>query len=354
MKKEKICFFVHTEYHLLLSIHALLTQYSDSSRYEVEFILKRTTKSPRLKLDLDFSSLPCKYRFLDFDLKLNTLLKAEEKQKLDEVLQLEFAEFNFFQEQDPITLIILHHYKKKGTKINLFQDGLKPYIAHSMSFSPTLWVNNIKQNLWIRKNGYTVSNWFSFINSKMYGFLKEIDQLYLTFPQSYINWNKLPVKTMSLDYTPDFVAVLKKVFQWDEALLEKRERVIFFMNQPMHDDGTFEVSVLKKLQHNYPGSTIYIKNHPITTQVKLNAYKTLDNVEIINSKIPAELFISQLENSIVLSVCSTSMFINNPDCKFYYIFAVKEQNNIERLKKYSVINPSEHIITASNLEEIEF
>lgn len=352
--KEKICFFVHTEYHLLLSIHALLTMYSDTNRYEVEFILKRTSKSPRLKLDLDFAHLPCKYRFLDFDLNLNTLLASKEKERLHEVLELKFSEFNFFQEQDPVTLIIIKHYKKSGTRINLFQDGLKPYIAHSMSFSPSLWINNIKQNLWIRKNGYPVSNWFSFINSKMYGFLKDIDQLYLTFPAAYINWKKLPIVPVSLHYTPELVGVLKKVFKWEDSLLKERSKVIFFMNQPMHDDGSFEVNVLEQLQLSFPDSKIYIKNHPITSQTKLNAYKKLRNVEIINSKIPAELFISQLEDSIVLSVCSTSMFIDNSSCKFYYIFAVKEQNNIKRLEKYSVINPTEHVITAKSVAEIKF
>lgn len=350
--KKRICFFVHTEYHLLLSIHALLTRFSDSNQFEVEIILKRTSKSTRLKQDLDFSSLPCKYRFLD--LNLDNLLNAEEKQKLNGILQLEFTEFNFFQEQDPITLIVINQYKKKGVKINLFQDGLKPYIAHSMSFSPALWSNNIKQNIWIRKNGYIVSSWFSFINSKMYGFLKEIDQLYLTFPKSFINWKNLPICAMNLEYTTEFIEVLKKVFQWEEDLLEKRKKVIFFMNQPMHDDGTFEVSVLEKLQLRYPGSKIYIKNHPLTSKVKLEAYKKLDNIKIINSKIPAELFISQLEESIILSVCSTSMFINNPNCKFYYLFNIKEDNNIVRLKKYKVINPTTHVVTANSVTELNF
>jgi hypothetical protein len=148
--------------------------------------------------------------------------------------------------------------------------------------------------------------------------------------------------------------MLKKIFKWDDALLPERNRVIFFMNQPMHDDGSFEVNILKHLEIKYPGSTIYIKNHPLTSQVKLKAYTALKRVKIIDSKIPAELFISQLTDSIVFSVLSTSMFINNPSCKFYYIFAIQEHNNIERLKKYSVINPSKHVVNVNHVDAIEF
>lgn len=352
--KEHLCFFVHTEYHLLLSLHAILQNYSDANRYEVTIVLKRTSKSNRLKQDLNLAFLPYDFIILDFDLNLKNKLSTSEKESLDRLLAQRFDTFVFFQEQDPISIIIISHYKKGNTKIYLFQDGLKPYIAHSMSFSPILLLNNIKQNQWIKRNGYPVIDYFSFVHCKMYGFLKGIDKLFLTFPEAYINWNKLPIDRIEPVFSEAFVAVLKKLFLWEDTLLEKRANVIFFMNQPLHDDGSFEVQLLQNLQKRYPEATIYIKNHPITTQVKIDAYKQIKNVSIINSKIPAELFISQLTNSIVLSVCSTSMFMDNPKCKFYYTFAIEENNNIERLKKYKVINPSNHIVSVKTMEEITF
>lgn len=352
--KEKICFYIHTEYHLLLSLYAISTKYSNVEQFEIEIILKRTSKSNRLKQELDFSSLSHTIRILDFDLDLNNKLKDQEKNTLEKVLSLQFSEFNFFQEQDPIAVILINKFKRRGTQINLYQDGLKPYVAHTMKFSPSLVLNNIKQNLWIRKNGYPVSNYWSFIHCKMYGFLKDIDTLNLTFPENFINWRKLSILEISPQFTGDFVQQLKTVFKWDDSLLTHKKGVIFFMNQPMHDDGSFEVNLLKKLQLNYPKAHIYIKNHPLTPQVKIDAYKQLENVSIINSKIPAELFISQLTESLVISVCSTSMFIDNPACKFYYTFEVKENNNIERLKKYDVINPTKHVISCKSLDEIVF
>ncbi len=352
--KQHICFFVHTEYHLLLSINEIMQNYADSSQYEITLVLKRTVKGTRLKQDLDLAFLPYNFSILEFDLNLNAKLSQSEKQSLDELLAQRFDIFIFFQEQDPISIILINQFKKNRTKIYLFQDGLKPYIAHTMPFSPALWMNNVKQNSWIKKNGYPISDYASFLNCKMYGFLKGIDKLFLTFPEAYINWKKLPIEKINPVFTDEFVEVLKKVFVWDDDLLQARDRVIFFMNQPMHDDGSFEVNMLQKLQIKYPEATIYIKNHPLTPQSKIDAYKSIENVTIISSKIPAELFISQLTNSIILSVYSTSMFIDNPRSKFYYTFEVQEGNNIKRLKKYKVINPTPHIISVDEIDKISF
>lgn len=352
--RKKICFFIHTEYHLLLAIHFIQQHYSDANAYEVILVLKRKINGNRLNQELDFSSLPYEVRFLYVHNDLSKSLTSDEKKDIDDLLALDLAEFNFFQEQDPLAVILINGLKQKGVLINLFQDGLKPYITHTMSFSPSLWINNIRQNRWIKKNNYPVKDYFSFLNSKMYGFIKGIDQLFLTFPESYVNWNKLPIRTIKPEYTDEFIGTLKKVFHWDDALLKERKGVIFFMNQPMHDDGSFEVNMLQRLQQKYPGVKIYIKNHPLTSKVKLKAYEKLSNISIINSKIPAEIFISQLEDSIILSLCSTSMFIDNPKCKFYYTFAVEEHNNIKRLKQYTAINPCEHVISANEIDAIEF
>lgn len=352
--KQQICFYVHTEYHLLLSLYEIFQKFSDINLYEVTLLLNRTENSRRLNQNLNLSDLPYNVSELNINLNLNKKLSPTEKKNLDEVLERKFDEFVFFQEQDPIASVIISKFKKGNAKIHLFQDGLKPYIAHTMNFSPSLYLNNIKQNNWIAKNGYKVPNYFSFIHCKMYGFLKGIDKLFITFPESYINWNKLPIEKIQPVISSEFLKTVNKIFNWEERLLQKKERVIFFMNQPMHDDGSFEVNLLKTLQNKYPEATIYIKNHPLTPQIKIDAYKQIGNVCIIDSKIPAELFIAQLNDSIVLSICSTSMFIDNPTCKFYYTFEIEEKNNIKRLKKYKVINPTSHVNSVKNIDEIVF
>lgn len=352
--KEKICYFIHTEYHLLLSLNDALEKYSDFDKFEVHFVIKRTSKSNRLKQNLDLSILPYNIKILDFTIDLSSKLIPVEKKQLDDLLNFKFNIFVFFQEQDPITIILINKYKEVNTKIYLYQDGLKPYVMNGLKFTPSLLLTDIKQNRWIKRNGYAVKNHFSFITCKNYGFLKGIDKLFLTFPDAYKNWNNLPIETISLRFNEEFRNLLKKIFHWNDDLLHEKNKVIFFMNQPMHDDGSFEVSVLKKLQKKYPESKIYIKNHPLTSKVKLERYKELEEITIIDSKIPAELFISELNNSIVFSICSTSMFINDEKSKFYWINNIIEDNNVERLKKYAIVNPTRHIISVKSVDEIIF
>lgn len=352
--KENICFYVHTEYHLLLTLHAVSTKYTDNTKYEVHLLINRHAGSKRLSQELDFTCLPYSVRYTRFPKNVTRKLTEAERSDLNYIFSLKPTEFNFFQEQDPVAVIIISELKKWGTKINLYQDGLKPYIAHTLKFSPSLYVNNVKQNLWIRKNGYRVLDHLSFLNCKMYGFLKGIDSLHLTFPDAYVNWKELPLEEISPQFTDVFVSLLKKVYKWDDSLLQNREGVIFYLNQPMHDDGSFELNMLGRLRKLYPEAPIYIKNHPLTPQSKIDMYTQLDNVSVISSKIPAELFISHLQNSVVLSVGSTSMFINNPKCKFYYTYGITEKNNIERLNKYSMINPAKHVTACKTIEEIRF
>lgn len=352
--KEKICYLIHTEYHLLLALYDILEKYNDANKFDVSLVLKRSHKSARLKQDLNLSILPYKIKILDFNINLKGKLSAEEKHDLDELLKEDYAVFIFFQEQDPITIIIINKYIEKKTKIYLYQDGLKPYVMNSMKFSLGLVLNDINQNSWIKRNGYPVKNNFSFLTCRKYGFLKGIDKLYLTFPQAYDNWNSKPIENINPEFTEQYKTLLKKVFLWDDSLLDQNEKVLFFMNQPLHDDGSFELNLLEKLQAMYPGSPLYIKNHPLTPKLKIDKYKQLKNVSIINSKIPAEIFVSELKNSIVFSVCSTSMFINNKETKFYWTNNIQEKNNIKRLKKYVIVNPTTHIKSVSTIKEIVF
>lgn len=351
--KQKICYFIHTEYHLLLSLNDIITHYADNEKYDIVLVLKRKTQSQRLKQNFNFESLPYQVLILDFEMDLNKLLNEEEKNNLNNLLSIQLDTFIFFQEQDPITLILIDNCKKNNCKVYLYQDGLKAYVMSSMKFSFGLVLNDIKQNIWIRKNGYSVLNHFSFINCKNYGFLKGIDKLFLTFPNAYQNWNNLPVEKIKPVFTPDYKFILKKVFRWTDDFLIEKDNVIFFMNQPTHDDGLFELNLLQKIQINHPDKKLYIKNHPLTPTNKIEQYQKLNNVTVINSKIPAELFISELNNSIVVSIASTSMFINNTACRFYWAHKITEKNNIKRLKKFSLINPTDHIIEAIQIADIK-
>jgi hypothetical protein len=353
--KQKICYYIHTEYHLISSLNDIQNNYSNSSEeVEITLLLKRTKDSKRLNKDLNLDGLPYKILILPFKANLKAKLLPEERSVLEDILSLPFDVFNFFQEQDPLAIILINHFKSKGAKIHLYQDGLKPYVIQSMKFSFGLIMNDIQQNIWIRKNGYIVKNYWSFLHCKKYGFLYGVDKLFLSFPAFYPNWNALPIESVSTEISQELVSSLQQLFNWHSDMLKIKSGVIFYMNQPLNDDSLFDEVLLGKLNLKYPEAKIFIKTHPLTSQAKRDYYKGLPYVTVLDYAIPAELFVSQLENSIVLSLFSTAMFMNNLKCKFYYLFDIPEAKMIERLNKVTLINPTNHIVSAKNMEEILF
>lgn len=353
MKKGKL-FLVHTEYHLLLAIYYLYNNNNlFSENYENIFFLNAGAKSKRLNNELNFESLPLKIYYLDIGKNINDPIPNDLRDVLDTLEDHNISEFNFFQEQDYFALIILSLLKNKNVKINLFQDGLKPYISESLGFTPSLHIQDFKINKYIQQNGYKVDDWFSSFRCHKYGFLKQIDNIYLTFPESFPRKHSKKLKKLDFKMDTQLLEIYQNIFNWKDDLLPHRENIIFFMNQPMHDDGSFEMHTLRKLREKYPDYPIVIKNHPLTPREKIGLYKSMDNCTIIDSKIPAELFSATLNKSIILSVCSTSMFVDNPKCSFYYLYDIKEKNNIERLNKYTVINPTTHVIVPKSVEEIK-
>ena len=331
-----------------------MSRYPDEDKYDIYIIIKRRSISSRLKQDLDLDFLPYTFTFIDIEVDMAKKLKADDKAQIDKLAEIEFSGFNFFQEQDPVTIVLINKYAERGTKINLFQDGLKAYIFNTMKFSLGLVTDNIKQNKWIKMNGYPVKDKFSFLRCRKYSFLKYIDEVFVTFPEAYDNWNKKPIGKLPIIFRDELWATLKRVFKWEDSLLPVKDKVIFFMNQPLGDNGAFDISILQKLQAKYPTNELYIKLHPLTPQATVEEYKKLNNITIITSKIPAEIFISEITNSIVLSVYSGSMFINNESCNFYWLHNIKEDNNVSKLKRYRIINPTKHIVSANGVDEIVF
>ena len=352
--KEKICYLIYTEYHLLLALDDIVSKYSNTDKFEVTLVLKRITNNNRLRQELNFDFLPYNVIILDFPLELNKLLSKENKLQFDKLLSKTFSIVIFFQEHDPYTIIFINTHKKNNSKIYLYQDGSKPYYINNMQFTFGMILVDLKQNFWIKKNGYSINNYFSFITCQRYGFLKGIDKLFLTFPTAYKNWNKLPIEQLSNTFSNKNLELSSKVFNWDDSLLEFRQGVIFHMNQPMNDDGSFELYVLNSLSKKYPNNKIIIKLHPLTPERIVNKYLEIKEVTIIKSQIPAELFVAKLTDSIILSLCSTSMFINNIACKFYWFGEIVENNNISKLKKYNLKNPTNHIMSVKSIDEIIF
>jgi len=347
--KKKVLIFVATEYHLLLAINEILTKYYDDNRYEVRLYVKLA----RLSRGLDFSDLPISSEYYDIAIDIDNLLDENIRNKIQLFLNNPPDIFIFFQEQDPLMVILSSGFSKKGSEIFLYQDGFKPH-AELKLHSLGLLKYHHKLNVWMWKNGFSVESWLSPVYSKKYAFLKSTNRIFLTFPEYYENWNKkdvekivfLPIKTLN--------PYLRKVFGWDDSLLAQKENIILYLSQKSPIDGEYEIEFLRSLQELYPKTPIYIKLHPNTNIERIKQYKQLMDVYIIDSRILAELFIMNVKQSIIMSLFSTSMFLNNPENKFYYFYKLFKGKS-RQLRRMTITEvPIDHIKVVTSIGDIKF
>ncbi|MFH1119636.1 MAG: polysialyltransferase family glycosyltransferase [Bacteroidota bacterium] len=350
---KNIIAFVHTEYHLLLTVNQVLRLYNDAAAFNVELYIRRGINSKRLNQPHDFSGLPMTVTYFDEEINTHEPLSDKARAEIKTLLDKNPDVFIFYQEQDVLMVILAYYFSKRGVDVCLYQDGLKPY-NHLQYHSLGLIRADHRQNIWLGKNNFVVPSWLSPVWSKKYAFLKGISKVYLTFPEMYDNWNRKHLRKIEFLPLDLLNPVFKRLFVWDESMLPEREKVIFYMNQPMHDDGRYETGFLRQLENRFPDNPIYIKLHPLTNNIKTEQYKTLKNVKIISSTLPAELFIMNLKESVILSINSTSMFLDNPENRFYYLYRIFEEG-IKRLSRWKVKrNPAAHIKVVNSIDEISF
>lgn len=351
--KKKIVTFVHTEYHLLLFVNNLINERELGIKNE-HFLFIRGQHKLRISKDVDLSEFPIEVGFVSHEFFNHKSLSENSKLLLEEIYTMQPNEFVFYQEMDLLMLVLTNQLKLRfGTKIILLQDGLKPYNLLKFN-SLSLMKFHHQNNIWMKRNGFSIDSWFSPFWSHRFAFIKEIDEVFLTFPEAYINWNKKLIKKIDFLNIESLKSKLEKIFHWENTLLSEKDNVILYMSQPMHDDGKSETNFVQKLTKKFPLNQVYIKIHPLTAQNKIDEYLKYPNFKVIRSNIPAELFIMQLKNSIILSVNSTSMFLDNSNCKFYYLSEILK-NDIKRLKRYDVkIHPAPHVKLVKSIDEINF
>jgi hypothetical protein len=351
--EKKIVTFVHTEYHLLLFVNNLLNEQKVGVKNK-HFLFIRGKEKFRISKDVDLSIFPIEVQFVSQEFSIYKSLNEKSNSFLEEIYSLQPNEFVFYQEMDLLMVVLVNQLKLRfETKIILLQDGLKPYNLLKFN-SLSLMKYHHQTNVWMKKNGFSIDSWLSPFWSHRFAFLKEIDEVFLTFPEAYINWNNKSIKKIDFLNLESLKNNLERIFHWDQNLLNEKEKVILYMSQPMHDDGKAEANFIQKLTIKFPLNQVYIKLHPLTAQNKIDEYLKYPNFKLIRSTIPAELFIMQLQSSIILSVNSTSMFLDNRNCKFYYLSEIFK-NDIKRLKRYDVkIHPAPHIKLVTSIDEIDF
>lgn len=348
----RVLAIVNTEYHLLLLINEVMK----NPDCTFEIYLSKKGHSKRLCLDFNFDDFPnASFRNLESKVDLNGKLSKTQKSFLDKINSTVYSEFIFFQQQDPFIQALLRSIELLKSEIrpvvSLYQDGLKPY-NKMKGYSLGMVKYDLRVDKWLRRNGFRGYRLFEFMNSKHYGYNRIIDHLYLTFPKAYDNWNEKIIKTIEFIDHDTFKRALEKLFGWKSSLLPVKSNVLMYLSQPIRSDSQAEVNFLRSLVAS-TRKRIILKLHPLTSDEQIQNFMTVsDDIEIIKSQIPAEIFLMNLSNSVALSLNSTSFFYNSPGVEYVYLSNLF-RNRIKRLRRYKFnSSPSEHILMANDKYEI--
>lgn len=350
MVTPKNLFLARTEYHLFLIINRIL-QCQD--QYHVVYLLSEP-HGKRLTLDLNLEIFKnAEFRRISTEIKLDEELPVNLVEEVQEWIRADFASINVFQEQDPFIIYVLRYFKRANFKgdIALFQDGLKPYndligyslgsIKVDLKFSKFLKLNNLP--------GFSIKE---ILTSKRYAAKSEINTVYLSYPDVYNNWNNKDVVRIEFVDHELLKRTVEKVFKWSDGLIKNKSEILLYLSQPTHSDGKEEVALIKRVVQKL-NRPLVIKLHPLTSNEQIELFKTFgDKVELIQSQVPAEIFIMNIKNSILVSLNSTSFLYHTEGNSYYYTVKLMHQH-IPRLKRYRMVEfISDHINFVETEDEI--
>lgn len=333
-------FLVETEYHLYLAFIILYSNYKLDTNHI--YIVKGRINKTFISDDehVVFHYLPHK----DYG-------TAE---TFKEMFSFSPLRFFYYQEGYSDNLYLAYHFHKKGVRVSLVQDGMKPYPYPSRNFKHPL--AHIVFDTWKCYKEMVARKALipAFVREKnYYGYSPYNDDLWLQYPDKFVNVNhKELVKIPEL--TPDIVPILNKYFGFDgtnyqtDAILFVAEYLIRY-----EDCMKTEKEILSYLVEKFSGRTIYYKIHPGTPKQCIDDISaTFPSLIIVNDGIPAELHICNLHDTIVLSMFSTACLTNNPDCRLYWTWRLYPSDN-RLLSQINHCNPTDHIIEVNRLEEIQ-
>lgn len=333
MKKTNV-FLVRTQYHVLMSVNTIFNNYKDYNN--IIYFLKG-------RIDNDILS---NEDFIVFkELERN---KFGNTDFVNHLKELKPERFFFFQENCSETLFLLNKLSKTDIIISLLQDGVKPYNHYKKKrllyciLRDT--INDYKE-MFQRKQMALIG----FHNNYKYAFSKEVDEVWLTYPEKYNNRTKKKLIQLPY-YSEESIKFCNQLFNFK---VDFDVESILYLGQawkPIYWER--EKEIFDYILQKFPEKKIIYKAHPNSEKGQLDLYKDYNNILIIKDMIPAELYVLVMKNTIILSAVSTSMFAYNETCKYYYTYKLYYFGNI--FTQVDPGNPTDHIINIDNMNEIVF
>lgn len=304
---------------------------------------KRLTQTLNFEgIGLSYKKITCSYENRnDFEIK----------GCLDELICNRPNIFVFFNEHKPWLDYLLPRLKKTGTEIYLAPDGTAAYFEHySLKNKISGFINGSR---YLLSNGFHAMARF---RGTWYGYHKEIDYIVIEDEDAFINHNhkKLCILQIPNEHQSKKInGLVAKIFGFDNEIVKIGEGSILWLDQPEELLVKQKLEFLKELHATFPGRKIFVKPHPHSYQQEIMSYEKEVGASTIRANYPAELIMGTLSNVVIISICTTAMFYNNPSCRYYWIYPMFQDvtgfnppnlpfNHINRIKNVNeIIFPSE-------------
>ena len=310
---KNIVFIVHTEYHLIVSIGIIIQYFSDSNYKPI--IYQFSPLDGRRLNSINAKAIPADYRVFRYSYHRPDVTVRD---KMDEIYNLQPSHFFFFLEDKFWANYLLSKLHACGTKIILAPDGANVY-------------ENYKYGL---KHRFGRFCWFVYkcfqshmlkplpTVEKHFGTNKFIDELWAEHPNCHINFSGKAIFKFKLPQELEFVKLLDNIFgfEMDEGLFAKPS--ILFFDSGFTSNEYYEKvkEVLNLIILKYPERTLYIKCHQLTVNIAEKEYGQIPGVKLLKAAYPAELYVLNAVDALLVSIYSSSMFVYNESCKYYFIY----------------------------------
>jgi hypothetical protein len=329
-----------------MSIHIATTKHSGDHIKNIIYL----TKTPAR-----FNTLSKIEKVENIILKvLDDLTRAEILHKLKNI---SCERFFFFQEDSIYNCCLAKKLKdKNNTIICLGPDGYKPYAVYKKKHE---YLSMLRNTLEDYKELFQNKIFPSFLQLSWryrYATSALIDEIYLTHPESLHKQNNAGHAEIAKipEFSEATLINAGMIFNAADFNFPIFDSSIYYFNQPIHPQlEDVEFDFLKNLIAHFPNKAIYIKLHPLTTNDMKEKYLGLKQTELLDIKVPAELFILNLKNSVLLSGWSSVLITQNSSCNYYFNLPIYK-NKGSKATDQSDLTILPHIKLISSPQEIEF
>lgn len=242
----------------------------------------------------------------------------------------------------------------KGVKRYLMQDGA---LFYNM-LERNLFLGRLRQTLVFYKD--LLSRGLLMIRPVIYGRYEEkspfIDGLWMTNPEIYRLPNlKKEKKVFSLFPKEDSAIRFSKYFEDSSTYdFSKLNKALLYIAPKVATEEKIikEIEVLKHIMTKFNLENILIKIHPLELKsLHYNMLKAEFGDMVIANYTPADIYIANAINSIVVSSASTALIYNNKSCRY---FALKNYyQNIGIYDAWKNITLPGHVKMVKKLEDLE-